>query len=102
MYPYWRALVPQFSLATKAGLAMFSYGFYRGFCADYKPPHDLFSHRMASSFFNGIFYVFPPYGLRRLFDTVNRVDVVWNEKDPKDYPSLYSELGGLGYNGRVV
>lgn len=100
MYP--QSLMPQFSLTTKTGFAMFSYGFYRGLCAEYKPPHDLLGYRVGYSFFNGIFYIFPPYGLFRLFDTVNRADVAWNGKDPKDYPSLYSESVGLGYNPRVI
>lgn len=102
MYPHWRALLPELSISSKAGLSLFSYGFYRGYSATYSPPNDLVGYRLALGFFNGVFHMFPPYGLLRLTHIANRAEVAYTGKDPKNYPSIYTEFLGLGYNERVL
>jgi hypothetical protein len=89
------------NLSEKLLVGMFGYGFLRGARADYPPPHDIIGHRLGLSFFNGVYYMFPPYGLLRVTDILNRADVYISGKNPDDYKSIYSEVFGLGKNKNI-
>jgi hypothetical protein len=102
MYPHWRALLPDLTRTQKITLGVFSYGFYRGATADYRPPFDLIGERVIFSFLNGSLYLFPPYGLFRMGSVINRIHVSVAKKDPKQYPMIYEEVFGLGHNERVL
>jgi hypothetical protein len=102
MYPHWRALLPNLSFGSKVSMGLFSYGFYRAFRAEYKPPHDLIGYRLGFGFFNGVLYLIPPYSVFTMVCMINRAEVAYMGKDPKNYPMIYHEFWGAGYNEHVL
>jgi hypothetical protein len=57
---------------------------------------DLYGHRVASSTFNSFIYI-SPYGLCKLFNLINRIDISYNKKDKLKYKNSYEELIGINY-----
>ena len=78
-------------------ISMFPYGIYRQWNCEHKPPFNLFGHRVLGSLGNGIVYV-SPFGICKLFDLVNRLDIEYNKRDKTQYISPYFELFGKNYN----
>jgi hypothetical protein len=78
---------------------MAPYGAYRFWRSDLKPPYDLYGHRFAGSILNGIWYA-SPYGVCKLFNLMNRVNIYYEGRDPSNYPRAYEEF--LGTNPRVL
>jgi hypothetical protein len=89
-------------LVGKVMMGMFAYGFLRGVRAEYPKPHDVLGYRMGHSVMNGICYLFPPHGICRILDLVNRLDVKLSGKNPDDYPSIYIEMFGLAKNKHIL
>jgi hypothetical protein len=78
---------------------MFSYGFYRGFMGEYKPPINLVTHRVTCSTINGILYA-GPWGIIKLGSLMNRIEIIMFKKNRhEDYPMTYEEF--FSVNKRV-
>lgn len=69
---------------------MAPYGAYRFWRSDLQPPSDLYGHRFAGSILNGIWYA-SPYGVFKLFNLMNRVNIYYEGRDPSNYPNAYQE-----------
>jgi len=75
---------------------MFPYGFYRQWGCEKEKPFDLFGHRAMYSIGNGIFYC-SPFGVCKLFNLINRIDIHYHAYDKKSYNS-YNELFAKNYS----
>jgi hypothetical protein len=73
---------------------MFPYGFYRQWKSQMISPYDLHGHRCVSSIFNGFIYI-SPFGVFKLFNLINRIDIYYNKRDKEKYPKPYEELIGM-------
>lgn len=76
---------------------MFPYGFYRQWNAKQIDSLDLYSHRVLFSLGNGVTYV-SPFGLCKIFNLVNRIDIMYNKHDMTKYKKSYEELNGYNHN----
>jgi len=84
---------------TRYAYVMFPYGMYRQWTSDIKPPYDLYGHRCAASILGGCWYAMP-YGIFKIFNLMNRINIHYEGRDPSSYPNAYEEL--LGTNHRVL
>jgi len=73
------------------------YGIYRQWNVNMNPPFDLYGHRIAASVANGLLYV-SPFGIFKLFNLVNRLDIWYYQRNPKEYPNSHQELLYYNYN----
>jgi len=78
---------------------MAPYGFYRQWRSDMKPPHDLYGHRFIGSIINAVWYA-SPYGVFKVFNLMNRINIYYEHLDPARYPQAYNEF--LSKNPHVL
>jgi hypothetical protein len=78
-------------------MVMFPYGTYRQWTSVNREPYDLTGHRILSSSVNGIYYA-SPWGVIKLFDLFNRLDVKYRNLDKEKYKKSYEELIGYNYS----
>jgi hypothetical protein len=76
---------------------MFPYGVYRQWKCEIREPFDLYGHRMIAASMNGFYYI-SPFGLTKIFDLGNRLDVKYRNLDKEKYKRSYEELLGYNYN----
>lgn len=76
-------------------IGMFTYGFIRGMRSKYDEPNNLLGTRIVYSVGNGFIYA-SPFGLKKIIDTIDRLDVYITDKDKEKYKSIYEE--GMGKN----
>ena len=76
---------------------MFPYGFYRQWNSKMPTSLDLYGHRIVASLANGITYI-SPFGIFKLFNLVNRMDIYFNKYDMLKYPNSYEELMGSNHD----
>jgi hypothetical protein len=76
---------------------MFPYGFYRQWNSKMPTSLDLYGHRTLASLGNGITYI-SPFGICKLFNLVNRIDIYINKHDVLKYSNSYEELVGRNYD----
>ena len=76
---------------------MSTYGFYRQWNSKLPVGLDLYGHRVCVSAVNSIVYL-SPFGLFKLFNLVNRIDIRYYNRDPLKYPNSYEELLGTNYD----
>ena len=78
-------------------VGIFSYGMYRQWHCKENPPFNLIGHRVLFSVGNGFLYI-SPFGIFKLFNLVNRLDIAYNKRDKTQYTSPYVEMFGENYN----
>ena len=76
---------------------MFPYGFYRQQNTKMPEGLDLYGHRLCISTCNGIIYM-SPFGIIKIFNQMNRIDIKHNKRDKLKYPNTYEELLGTNYD----
>jgi len=78
---------------------MFTYGAIRGYRAELPSHQNLLSDNICNSVANGCVYA-SPFGLIKLFHTVDRFEIKARQLDPTNYPVVYVE--GRGMNRNVI
>ena len=82
---------------VKYCLVMFPYGTYRQWNTQLETPYDLLGYRILSSSMNGVYYI-SPFGVTKIFNLFNRLDIKYHNLDKDKYKSSYEELLGFNYN----
>lgn len=80
---------------------MFSYGFLRTMRAEYIEKYNVFGKKVGISLMTGIVYA-SPFGVPKLMDLFDRVDIYINKKDSTKYEYAYEECQGVCKNKNVI
>lgn len=81
-------------------IVMFSYGFLRCIRADYAEEYNIMGKKLGFSIMNGIVYA-SPFGVPKLFNMFDRIDIYLNEKDSLKYDDVYVECKGICRNKHI-